>query len=416
MNMNRRFFIGLSSSFSLAGCIGTKPGASRPEWRKGHYQVHFIYTGRSECMFHIFPDGTSMMLDCGDSMRFYGTPAAVPVPDLSCRAGEFAARYVREVNPKGDKVDILHLSHYHEDHAGGMRYHGGILPDGRPLAGISDAARFLTFARAVDRAWPGFDDPIDLAGRKSRGGVPEHMKLLYRHLSETQGTRIERFSLGTTGQFAAAGFPGFSVFNLCANGRYVRRDGSVRDLYADQAAEVRSGRRAAINENAMSCGMIVRYGKFSYFTAGDFSDGARNDLEHRDIENELAEAVGPVTVAKLNHHGHHSMPSRLVAALKAKVWTNCTLDQQHCTDDSMSRLADRGLYAGARTILPTYMPHDRPATRYGNGYLADVPECVMKSPCHVVMDVPPEGDACDFCCCDAMKPGCPVVHEFRCQA
>ena len=35
-------------------------------WRKGHYQVHYIYTGRSECMFHIFPDGTSMLLDCGD--------------------------------------------------------------------------------------------------------------------------------------------------------------------------------------------------------------------------------------------------------------------------------------------------------------------------------------------------------------
>ena len=110
------------------------------------------------------------------------------------------------------------------------------------------------------------------------------------------------------------------------------------------------------------------------------------------------------------------MPSRLVAALKAKVWTNCTLDQQHCTDDSMSRLADRGLYAGARTILPTYMPHDRPATRYGKDYLADVPECVVKSPCHIVMDVPPEGDACDFYCCDAMKPGCLVVHEFRCLA
>ena len=386
------------------------------DWREGHYQVHFIHTGRSECMFHIFPDGTSMLLDCGDSMRFYGTPSAVPVPDLACRAGEFAARYVREVNPKGSHVDIFHLSHYHEDHAGGSRYHGGFLSDGRPLSGISDAARFLAFSRVIDRAWPGFDDPLEMIGPKSRDGTAAHMRKLYRHLAETQGTRIEKFAIGATDQIAAKGYRDFSVFNLCSNGRYVRKDGSIRDLYADWADKVRSGKLAAINENAMSCGMVVRYGKFSYFTAGDFSDGIRKDLKHKDIENELAEAVGAVTVAKLNHHGHHSMPSMLVGALKAKVWTNCTLDQQHCTDDSMSRLANRSLYEGDRVILPTYMPHSRRATKYGTSYLPDVPECVLKSACHVVMDVPPGGETCDFRCFDAMKMGNPVVYEFSCRA
>jgi hypothetical protein len=415
MKIDRRDFIGMSSAFSLAGCMGLKPCASalkRTEWKIGHYQVHFIYTGRSECMFHIFPDGTSMLLDCGDSMRFYGTPAAVPVPDLSCRAGEAAARYVRQVNPKDDRVDILHLSHYHEDHAGGMRYHGGILSDGRPLSGISDAARFLKFSRVVDRAWPEFDDPVDVVGPESRDGTPRHMRLLYRHLAETQGTLIERFSLGSASQFKAQGYEDFSVFNLCANGRYVKKDGSVRDLYASQAADFRAGRRKMLNENALSCGMIIRYGKFSYFTAGDFSDGKRKDLKSGDIENELAEAVGPVTVAKMNHHAHHSMPSGLVKALKAKVWTNCTLDQQHCTDDSMMRMSSRALYEGERILLPTYMPQNRRATKFGTSYLADVPDCVRRRPCHVICDVAPGGNECVFFCRDAMQSGNPVAGEF----
>lgn len=60
-----------------------------------------------------------MLLDCGDTMRFYQTPAEVPLPSSpSVRAGEFAAKYVLSVNPNGDRVDYLHLSHYHEDHAG----------------------------------------------------------------------------------------------------------------------------------------------------------------------------------------------------------------------------------------------------------------------------------------------------------
>ena len=63
--------------------------------------------------------------------------------------------------------------------------------------------------------------------------------------------------------------PGFKVFNLCANGRYVRPDGTICDLYADR---VKAGAKV-LNENGMSCGMVISYGKFRYFTAGDFSDG-----------------------------------------------------------------------------------------------------------------------------------------------
>ena len=154
-------------------------------------------------------------------------------------------------------------------------------------------------------------------------------------------------------------------------------------------------------------------GEFRYFTAGDFSDGwKREDGVRREIEDELAEAVGRVHVAKLNHHGHHSMYPGLVKALKARVWTCCSLDAKHCTDDTMVRLADRSLYEGPRLMLPTYMPLSRPDTSAGRGYLSDVARCVIDQPCHVVLDVPPGGEAYTFSCRSAVQGGSPIKGEF----
>ena len=372
-----------------------------PVWKPGHYQVHYIFTGRGESMLHIFPDGTSMLLDVGDSMRFYGTAKETPhLPDLSRRSGEWVARYVERVNPKGCKVDYFHLSHYHEDHGGGERYHGERIP--APTGdyfrcGLGDAIRFLDFGKVVDRAWPTFDDPVDVLAT-SRDGTPRNVKAVYAAL-QARGTAIERFQLGSRTQFrqldVKAARPGFEVFNLCSNGRYVRRDGSIRDLYADQ---VKNGERM-LNENGMSCGMIVSYGKFRYFTAGDFSDGWRDSAGnvHR-TENELAEAVGPVDVAKISHHGHHSMYPELVKALQARVWTACVLDQQHCTDDTMMRLDDPKAYPGERLFLPTYMPLKRPETEFGRSFLAHVAPAVIAEPCHVVLDVEEGGDRYSLTC------------------
>ena len=41
-------------------------GKKLPAWKPGEFQVHFIYTGVCESMFWIMPDGTTMLLDCGD--------------------------------------------------------------------------------------------------------------------------------------------------------------------------------------------------------------------------------------------------------------------------------------------------------------------------------------------------------------
>ena len=71
MKMNRREF--LSNSLATAalgvvgGCatVGDAVGCVYPGWKPGELDIHFIHSGTSENTFMIFPDGTTMLLDCG---------------------------------------------------------------------------------------------------------------------------------------------------------------------------------------------------------------------------------------------------------------------------------------------------------------------------------------------------------------
>ena len=38
-----------------------------PKWKEGEMEIHHIYTGRGECVFCIFPDGTNLLIDAGDT-------------------------------------------------------------------------------------------------------------------------------------------------------------------------------------------------------------------------------------------------------------------------------------------------------------------------------------------------------------
>ena len=97
-----------------------------------------------------------------------------------------------------------------------------------------------------------------------------------------------------------------------------------------------------LNENGMSLGLMVQYGAFRFFSAGDFSDTiSLPDGSRRNIEEELAKELEPVDVAKMNHHGWRSMPKSLVAVLRARVWTACIWDKLHMTADALESMCDR---------------------------------------------------------------------------
>ena len=101
-------------------------------------------------------------------------------------------------------------------------------------------------------------------------------------------------------------------------------------------------------------------------------------------------AIDPVDVAKINHHGHHSMHLPLVAALRARVWTACMWDQLHVTADTLERLSSREAYPDPRLIAPAVFPPERRFEDAGKPFLADLaPESFNAG--HVVLTVAPGG-------------------------
>lgn len=370
-----------------------------PRWSAGHFQAHFIYTGVAESVFLVFPDGTSLLLDCGDHPAITRLHLALPVmPGPQRLAGDWVARYVERVNPSGRDVDYLVVSHFHSDHTGTPSWRSsapfGDYPGSpgaiRPGAdycrsGFGLAAERLRFRRAIDRGWPDYDEPAPFVDGPDR--ELEHMRKVYAWLRERDGLAVEKFRVGARDQIVPLHDPaaggGFSVFNLCANGRVAMPDGSLRDIFSG------CGLPVPPNENLMSLGNVVSCGPFRLFLAGDFS-GAVPRADGGDVQAEdiLAEAVPSVEVAKISHHGYHSMTPALVRALAPQAWVACVWDQLHIRPDTFARLTDRSLYPGDRMVLPGYLPDAiralPPEAR------RDVPDAA-RAPVHVVLDVAPGG-------------------------
>ena len=183
-----------------AGCKDKLAGKTWPGWKEGQFQIHFIYTGVAESMFLIFPDGTTMLLDCGDFDALARGPKAVPLlPNSSRHSGEWIARYVTRVNPAVTDVDYMLLSHYHNDHAGSDQFYAEkIIRDGEEyaLSGFSQAAETLNFRKAIDRCWPDYNDPIP---DTAMGGDPDAVRLMkrfYRYMQKHRGLEKKSFAWG----------------------------------------------------------------------------------------------------------------------------------------------------------------------------------------------------------------------------
>ena len=381
MTDRRQFLAGLAAA-------GTLPLTAAPS--AGNLVIHFIHTGAGESVFFVFPDGTSLLLDCGGDAAINRGKYAVPVlPDGTRHNGEWIARYVRRANPRGADVDYLCLSHFHSDHAGTPKWCAGrasAADGGYALSGFAQAAQQLRFKTAIDRGWPDYREPALPFGQPE---VLENMKRLYAHLARRDGLTVEKIRLGASDQIVPrqgpATCPDFSVRTVCANGKIALPDGTVRDVFGPHC------RRCDVApENAMSIGFIVTYGAFRLFTGGDFCDIFREKGAYVCFDDDLADAVCRVDVAKVNHHGCDSMSRKLVAALAPRVWTAGVWDQYHMSDSTMALLSDRTIYPGTRLIAPGVYTAEHRLAAAGKPWLADLaPETFGGA--HVVITVPPGG-------------------------
>ena len=409
MGMTRRGFLTAAGAAAASAAAGTgTDGAERlAKWRRGHFQVHFIHTGVGESVFMVFPDSTTMLLDCGDQAAMTRLGLAVPVvPDASRLAGDWIARYVLRVNPNGDRVDYIESSHLHADHIGTPTWQSHAPPwdylgsRGRNRgnwdycrSGFGLAAEHLRFGKAIDRGYPDYPDPVRFADGPDM--ELRHLSSIYRWLAKRDGLTVEAARLGDSTQIRPLRDPAsvrdFRVDVFAANGRILRKDGTVHDCYAgiDRSAVGR------VNENGVSIGHVFTYGKFRFYTAGDLCDNGRYKgmSAPANVELEAAKALGHVSVAKTNHHAHYnSMPRELVAALSPQVWVTCAWDVLHAVRPVMRVLSDRSVYPGDRLNVPTVLPDCRLREDRDEPWLNDVPAEVRGKGAHVVVDVPPGGE------------------------
>ena len=102
-NINRRNFLKRAAAAASmpvvgAGCRFAQCDAAEfyPGWRKGEFDIHFIQTGVGEQTFFIFPDGTTLLLDCGDFYWEKWVDHTIPRrPSPERLGGEWVSRYVQ---------------------------------------------------------------------------------------------------------------------------------------------------------------------------------------------------------------------------------------------------------------------------------------------------------------------------------
>lgn len=351
----RRTFVreGLAAVFlpSVAGCLTPGVEETYLGWKPGELEIHFIHTGVGEQTFFVFPDGTTMLLDCGDTHHAKYMCDVPPQPSAEKCGGEWVSRYIQRLMPQRE-IDYLMVSHWHGDHIGDPSLGCWKNAGGEQICGISAVAENFRFCHYFDHQFPN-------PGQYALDPDPEAYDLFQRWLRKARaaGLDAQPFRVGALDQIRLlndpASYPQFHVRNLCANA--VLWDG--KDGAIDQGADhVKSGRKT-IHENRLSSAIRIDYGDFSYYTGGD------NELElfaangkPYNWEAKVGGACGPVCVAKTNHHaGSHAMSPAFCAAVRPQVWLSSVWQPKMVDHKSLKSMCSRELYPGERYVCFGYI-------------------------------------------------------------
>ena len=305
-------------------------------WSKGLLDIHHISTGRGNATFFILPDGTSLLVDAG-AAPVGSIPDATPRPDGSRRPGEWIARYIERIHPHG--LDYVLITHFHVDHMGGL----------------ADVARSIPIGTVLDRGWPDYDYPRPLDSERIRG---------YRQL--LRDVHVEAFEAGRNDQIvptdAPESYPNFEIRNLTANGEYWTGEGDeTRRQFPPLTA---LAEKDYPSENMCSLSFRLRYGAFDYYTGGDLT-GIPNigHPEWQNMEKAIADAVGPVDVHVVNHHGSIDPASpEFLAALRPRVHIIPSWSATHPAPSVLKRMLSERAYPGSREVFAVQLREPTKAT------------------------------------------------------
>ncbi len=292
--------LNLGASGQEADPVG--PGQPMPPWTPGTLDLHHLSTGRGNATFGRLPDGTTILIDAGDTRD--QLPFEAPMPAGVTSASDWIVRYIRTALGVDAELvlDYAVITHFHSDHMGFVRDDTPrVDPGGYALVGIAAVGHAMPIRTLIDRGWPDYDtpQPITHAGMES-----------YRHFlnwqRERHGLEVARLAVGRDDQIVLRHepetYPTFRVRNLAANGEVWTGVGmSTRQQFPSFE---RLASRDVPSENMHSVALRIRYGRFDYVTTGDLpgvpEEGAPS---FHDLETPIAEAIGPTDVQVVGHHG-----------------------------------------------------------------------------------------------------------------
>lgn len=373
-------------------------------WEKGMLDIHFISTGTGNCAFYILPDGTTMLVDAGEldpTSARTNSPRNTPrYPNYSKSGFQWQVDYIssalRKINKKG--LDYALISHFHNDHFGGM--YSGVPASQKGdyfLTGITGVGDSIRIGKLIDR---GYQYPFDMRQQAKENGILYRDMINYWNFisyhEKKNNLKVEELRVGAKDQITLlnnpGGFPGFHVRNVTANGRVWtgKDDGS----FVTKMPPVSIGKSTSPlpGENPLSCGILVRYGKFSFYTGGDVA-GPQPDFikapEWNDVESLIAPAVGEVDVATCNHHANRdAMSAYYLSVLKPRVIVQEVWSSDHPGHESLLRMTSRNIWPSDRDLFATNMLD---ANKIVIGELID--RSYKSTQGHVVIRVYPPGDS-----------------------
>ena len=367
-----------------------------PVWSEGYFDIHHISTGKGESQFLIFPDGTTMLIDCGD-MTGYGNGWAHsnPLPDASRTPAQWVARYVDTFSPTPGRIDYFLLSHFHADHMGGVpaAREGAY---GYRLCGITELGEYEQIGTFVDRGYPSYDFPSAAHVERQCGMVPDYRKFIARQV-EVCGAKAERFATGSRKQFRPrSGKWDFQVWNV-ASALMVSDGGKKLKPMYDPGQDPEQ-----FDENMFSCVVLFRYGDFKYYSGGDLPGNPNSPGFSRDLESRIVDKVAPCQVMKADHHGHHDASNaHFLWKMAPEVIVVPAFELKHPSVDAVRRATDK-LMPGRHDI---YATSEVAREKLGEEWSK------IKGVGHIVVRVYPGGGSWQVFVLDACSAEYPILQQ-----
>lgn len=391
--MIKKVLLLILSALVAACCVSSKSGGTPEDekkgddgvigkplaaWSSGFLDIHAVCTGRGECFFYIMPDGTTMVVDCGEiasGVTTSTTPSGEvisihtvdPMPNSLAKAYETVGRYIKNFLPEGSSsIDYMLMTHYHNDHMGSLISGYPQSRDGNyTLTGITGLYSVVPFKKMIDRSYPDYTTYSP--------AIVNNYADFITYATSKKGLVVEKFDVGSKEQISLANdasrYPSFTVWNLCGGG-YAWNGSKADNCYP-------SGN---LNENGASCGFLLSYGKFDWLSLGDAGDS------NSKVAFPVAEQVGRgIDGMKANHHfSWKSMSSRMMSILRPKLIVSENFWNHQPWPDEFATMCNA--YSGDKNFFFTNMAADVVAAN------PDMMSGISGYDGHVVVRVSPGGE------------------------